>query len=148
MDIELVLGGDGDHGLQCYVLDYNQCRRWLVPQPLDHLGSGKLTATHGESLSEGAIRLARRIANCEHYYPKPSHDLYHKFKDGYELKVSSLVGDRQWENAYKSEEPDVAFDKDAEAMIAAGDAFLAEYERVGFETVERKARTEERKVVE
>ena len=148
MDIELVLGGDGDHGLQCYVLDYNQCQRWLVPQPLDHLGSGKLTATDGESLSEGAIRLARRIANCEHFYPKPLQDLYHKFKDGYELTVSSLIGDRQWDYAYKTVEPDEAFNTDAEAMIAAGDAFLAEYERVGLETVERKARTEERKVVE
>jgi hypothetical protein len=53
MDIELVLGGDGDHGLQCYVLDYNQCQRWLVPRPLDHLGTGKLVATDGETLSEG-----------------------------------------------------------------------------------------------
>jgi hypothetical protein len=148
MDIELVLGGDGDHGLQCYVLDYNQCHRWLVPQPLDHLGTGKLIATEGESLSEGAIRLARRIANCEHYYPKPSQDLYGKFKDGYELTVSSLVGDRQWENACKSVDPDEAFDTDAEAMIAAGEAFLAEYEKVGRETVERKARTESRHAVD
>jgi len=148
MDIELVLGGDGDHGLQCYVLDYNQCQRWLVPQPLDHLGSGKLSATDGETLSEGAIRLARRIANCEHYYPKPSQDLYHKFKDGYELTVSSLIGDRQWDNAYKTVEPDEAFDTDAEAMIAAGEAFLAEYEKVGREISKRKARTEERKDVE
>jgi len=145
MDVELVLGGDGDHGLQCYILDYNQCQRWLVPQPLDHLGTGRLMATDGETLTEGAIRLARRIANCEHYYPKPHQDLYSKFKLGYELTFSSLIGDRQWENGFKTVEPDVAYNADAEAMIAAGHAFLAEYEKVGLETVARKARTESRR---
>jgi hypothetical protein len=148
MDVELFLGGNGDDGLQCYILDYNQCQRWLVPQPLDHLGSGKLTATDSESLSEGAIRLARRIANCEHYYPKPTQILYGSFKDGYELTVSTLIGDRQWDNACKSEEPDEAFDTDAEAMMAASHAFLAEYEKVGRENSERKTRKEERKVIE
>ena len=145
MDVELVLGGDGDHGLQCYILDYNQCQRWLVPQPLDHLGTRRFMTTDGETLTEGAIRLARRIANCEHYYPKPHQDLYSKFKSGYELTFSSLIDDRQWENRYKTGEAGVAYNTDAEAMIAAGHAFLAEYEKVGLETVARRARTDFRR---
>jgi hypothetical protein len=144
MDVELVLGGDGDHGIQCYILDYNQCQRWLTPHPLDHLGTGKLTI-NDEDLSKGAVRLARRIGNCEHYYPKLSQKRYCDFKLGYEETVSKLVGDRTWDGANRSEEAAAAFEKDKQGIIAAGDAFLVEYEKVGRETAERKARTEGRR---
>lgn len=140
MDVELVLGGDGLHGLQCYILDYNQCQRWLVSRPLDNLGSGKLGIADGEDLSEGGKRLARRIGNCEHYYPKPSQDLYIDFKQGYLQTVIELV------DAHRPEKFDAVWEKDAQAISAASMAFLAEYEEVGRETVERKLRTGDRRL--
>jgi hypothetical protein len=144
MDIELVLAGDGDHGLQCYVLDYNQCQRWLVARPLDRLGTGKPMIMDGEDLSDGAIRLARRIANCEHYYPKPSQELYGQFREGYRISVGELIFDRENDGVYRSYEAEDAFELDAKAVIAAGAAFLAEYEKVGRETCERKERGKSR----
>jgi len=144
MDVELVIAGDGNHGLQCHILDYNQCQRWLNPRPLDRLGSGKLTI-NGEDPSPGAIRLARRIGNCEHYYPKPSQDLYSDFRQAYGDTVSSLVEGKLRDVRGRSGEIDAAFEQDVEALLAAGDAFLAEYEKVGRETAERKDRTEGRR---
>jgi hypothetical protein len=146
MDVELVMcgGGQGDHGLQCHILDYNQCQRWLISHPLHQPGLSKITI-NDETLSEGAIRLARRIGNCEHYYPKPSQDLFQFFRNGYASTVSALAHDIK-PNHLPTQEEESNFEVVVEEVIAAGDAFLKELERVGLETAERKARTEERQV--
>lgn len=137
MDVELVMGGDGRHGLQCYILDYNQCQRWLIRQPFDNLDEGKLT-TGEANLSEGAIQLARRIGNCEHYYPKSSQELYCSFKKGYQHAVTELV------SVCEPGEISEVRKMNAQAILAASEAFLLEYEEVGRGTVERKARTRSR----
>ena len=139
MDAELVLGRDGLHGLKCWVLDHNQCARWLVKTPLAKLGSGNLTngAYASNDLKEGAQRLARRIGNCEQYYPKPSQALYADFKSGYEQTTVELV------NAHRPEQPSQEWELGSRAVIEASEAFLREFEEVDRQTQERKGRTGE-----
>jgi hypothetical protein len=135
MDAELVMGGDGLHGLRCWVLDFNQCARWLVPTPLANLGTKSLTsgAYASGDLKEGAIRLARRIANCEQYYPKPSQDLYVDFKSGYEQTTLQLV------DAHRPNQPSREWELASRAVIEASRAFLTEFEDIDLQ--KRMART-------
>jgi hypothetical protein len=143
MDIELVLAGDGFGGLRCWCLDYNQCQRWLKPQPLDKLGSGQLTIGehHDEAPQIAAGRLAKRICNWEFYYPRPHQPLYPLFKRGYHERVIDLI------DKSRPECPNTAWEADAQMILAAGQAFLAKYELYDQEAVERKARVAARKAL-
>jgi hypothetical protein len=142
MDAELVLGGDGLHGLRCWVLDFNQCVRWLVPIPLANLGSKSLTSGDYASgdLKEGAIRLARRIYNCEQYYPKPSQDLYVDFKLGYEQSTLELVA------AHRPKPPRQEWELASSAVIEASREFLIEFEDI--DRQKRMARIEKERLEE
>jgi len=136
MDIELVLGGDGDHGLRCWVIDYNQCERWLPPQPLSHLGTGLATTGRyaSGSLDDGARRLAKRISALEHYYPRPHQSLYSHFQAGYRVGVTASI------DKYRPKPPTAAWAAEAEAVVQAGEAFLETYEIKSKESLEAKAR--------
>lgn len=136
MDCELVLGGDEQDGLKFWILDFNQCTRWLTRAPMAIWTPERQTTGDfvNDNLCSGAKRLARRIAHCEQYYPKPHQtELYSRFKDGYEGNLHRLFeqkggGDDDWE------------EEETQPWIDACDAFLAEYERLDKEAQERKAR--------
>nr|XP_031863416.1 uncharacterized protein CI109_001292 [Kwoniella shandongensis]KAA5530488.1 hypothetical protein CI109_001292 [Kwoniella shandongensis] len=97
-DVELVLGGDGFHGVKCHALDSNQCQRWLVPGALRAMSTTQLIrspmagAYATDDLRSGAIRLARLIFSQELYYPRPhQRGLYEPFKVGYLAAVKTIL---------------------------------------------------------
>jgi len=136
MDVELVLGGDGVHGVRCWLLDFNQCERWTIPRPLDMLGRGLATSGHYSQgdLIEGATRLATRIVALEHYYPRPHQKLYNDFRNGYLQTVESMLAN------HRPREPEVGWLVDAAQISAAAEAFVARYEAKALEAQETKAR--------
>ncbi|BEJ15427.1 hypothetical protein CspHIS471_0500320 [Cutaneotrichosporon sp. HIS471] len=95
--VKLVLGNRivGNQLLwQCWVLDFNKCRRWLVYRPLENLRLDKLTVGmyKGDDLVSGAKPLARIISGQEFYYPRPHQtQLYLAFKNAYMEEVQSLL---------------------------------------------------------
>jgi len=142
MDCELVLGGDGKDGVKLWILDFNQCSRWLTrtrPYGVYDISWGAWEETAGDfangDMVVGARRLAKRIAHCEQYYPKPHQGrLYHEFKEGYRYGLHEIVRITKSCCSYDSVEEDV------ERYEAACEAFLTEYERLDVEAQERKAR--------
>jgi hypothetical protein len=130
MDCELVLGGDGRDGLKLWILDFNQCNRWLTHgRPYGPYEETCGDFAKGDMIS-GARRLARRIAHCEQYYPKPHQDLYKDFRQGYKMGLDRF---HYLSQLYSD-------DDRVERYEAACDAFLTEYERLDVEAQERKAR--------
>ncbi|BEI85739.1 hypothetical protein CcaverHIS002_0600260 [Cutaneotrichosporon cavernicola] len=95
--VKLVLGNRfvGDELMcQCWVLDFNQCHRWLVYRPLEDLRLDKLTdgMYKDDDLVSGAKRLALIISRQEFYYPRPHQtQLYWAFKNAYMREVQSLL---------------------------------------------------------
>jgi len=136
MDIELVLGGDGDHGVRCWVVDYNQCERWLPQQPLSQLGTGLAAIGRyaSGSLEDGARRLAKRISALEHYYPRPHQALYANFQAGYRAGVTAMIDD------YRPKSPTDVWVAEADSIMRAGEAFLETYKIKSQESLEAKAR--------
>jgi hypothetical protein len=135
MDVELVIGGDGCHGLRCWLLDFNQCERWLVPQPLTRIGTGMSTVGRYApgSLEDGAQRLAKRISALEHYYPRPHQALYSHFKEGYLQGLAALIDE------HRPMSPDSSWIQDADLILQAGKGFLEVYEAKSRESLETKA---------
>jgi hypothetical protein len=134
MDCELVLGGDGVHGVRCYILDYNQCSRWLPKKPFKQLNLLESWDMTLEELCDGARKLARRIGHCEQYYPRPSHELYTNFKAGYTSTITELI------DVHRPGDETSIWRSGCAAVVAASEVFFEEYELVHRATLDRKDR--------
>lgn len=121
-DIELVLGGDGRRSGRCYVLDFNQCRQWLVPRYLEkNKYDPKPTSDmyDANNMDTAAQRIAVMIASQEFYYPRPSVslELFEQFESGFKDGVKGVL-DRY-----------TCCPEIREQVSHAADAFLGEYKR-------------------
>ncbi|WWC98615.1 hypothetical protein V866_005508 [Kwoniella sp. B9012] len=141
-DIELVLGGSGNDGreeeVQCWVLDFNQCQRWLVPhliQSSTSSASNQTSPTTGiyssNTLLEASKRLSTLIYTQELYYPRPHQgELYEQFKNGYSCAVE-LILNQQYKGIRLGPKDEIR---------EATKGFFEEYEKLDREKMARRSR--------
>ncbi|WVQ63259.1 uncharacterized protein L199_001410 [Kwoniella botswanensis] len=141
-DIELVLGGGGNDGREeevtFWVLDFNQCQRWLVPhliQSSTSSASNQTSPTTGiyssNTLLEASKRLSTLIYTQELYYPRPHQGkLYEQFKHGYSCAVE-LILNQQYKGIRLESKDEIR---------EATKGFFEEYEKLDREKMARRSR--------
>ncbi|OCF54779.1 hypothetical protein L486_07915 [Kwoniella mangroviensis CBS 10435] len=143
-DIELVLGGGGNDGrgekAQCWVLDFNQCQRWLILHLLQsststssasNLPSPTTGIYSSNTLLEASKRLSTLIYTQELYYPRPHQgEVYEQFKKGYERAVELILNQQYKGKRLKSKSE----------IREATKGFFEEYEKLDREKMARRSR--------
>ncbi|WWD08438.1 hypothetical protein V865_006550 [Kwoniella europaea PYCC6329] len=141
-DIELVLGGGGNDGrveeVQCWVLDFNQCQRWLVPHLLQSSTSSapnRTSPTTGiyssNTLLEASKRLSTLIYTQELYYPRPHQgEFYEQFKNGYSCAIE-LILNQQYKGIRLESKDEIR---------EATKGFFEEYEKLDRDKIRRRSR--------